>query len=103
MTRRPPRSTRVRSSAASDVYKRQDLGDPGHADEVVGAGEEHREGDGKGHIAAHGEPDGGGHELLLGDEHLEVALRADCGEVLGVGGVADLAVHDHDCLLYTSP
>src|SRR5665811_1888315 len=26
MIRRPPRSTRVRSSAASDVYKRQDLG-----------------------------------------------------------------------------
>src|SRR5665811_1947473 len=25
MIRRPPRSTRVRSSAASDVYKRQDL------------------------------------------------------------------------------
>ena len=26
MIRRPPRSTRVRSSAASDVYKRQDQG-----------------------------------------------------------------------------
>src|SRR5665811_2641381 len=26
MIRRPPRSTRVRSSAASDVYKRQDIG-----------------------------------------------------------------------------
>src|SRR5665811_1086168 len=26
MIRRPPRSTRVRSSAASDVYKRQELG-----------------------------------------------------------------------------
>src|SRR5665811_2522493 len=26
MIRRPPRSTRVRSSAASDVYKRQDVG-----------------------------------------------------------------------------
>src|SRR5665811_1005595 len=26
MTRRPPRSTRVRSSAASDVYKRQEQG-----------------------------------------------------------------------------
>src|SRR5665647_2149584 len=34
--------------------------------------------------------------IMGGDEHLEVALRADCGEVLGVGGVADLAVHDHD-------
>src|SRR5665811_1941916 len=29
MIRQPPRSTRVRSSAASDVYKRQDLR-PGH-------------------------------------------------------------------------
>ena len=27
MIRRPPRSTRVRSSAASDVYKRQDKGE----------------------------------------------------------------------------
>ena len=29
MIRRPPRSTRGRSSAASDVYKRQDTGDGG--------------------------------------------------------------------------
>src|SRR5665254_20989 len=28
MIRRPPRSTRVRSSAASDVYKRQHIGTP---------------------------------------------------------------------------
>ena len=28
MIRRPPRSTRVRSSAASDVYKRQGMVDP---------------------------------------------------------------------------
>src|SRR5665254_2949 len=32
MIRRPPRSTRVRSSAASDVYKRQDLSDRTGAD-----------------------------------------------------------------------
>src|SRR5665811_1326703 len=36
MIRRPPRSTRVRSSAASDVYKRQPVAvlDPGRADRL---------------------------------------------------------------------
>src|SRR5665811_2474775 len=49
MIRRPPRSTRVRSSAASDVYKRQVLAD----DDV------------RGHLA----PGGGDlHVLLLEDE-----------------------------------
>ena len=68
------------------------LGDPGHADEVVGAGEERGEGGGERHVAADGEPAGRGHHLLLGDEHLEVALGAGLLELLGVGGVADLGV-----------
>jgi len=72
------------------------LGDPGHPDEVVGAGEEHREGTGEGHVAAHCKPDRARHQLLLGDEHLEVPFRTDLLEFLGVGGVADLAVQDHD-------
>ena len=41
-------------------------------------------------------PDGGRDELLLGDEHLEVALRMRLGEVLGVGGVAHLPVEGDD-------
>ena len=36
MIRRPPRSTRIRSSAASDVYKRQDTNcDPDELDYVI--------------------------------------------------------------------
>src|SRR5665811_1177897 len=35
MIRRPPRSTRVRSSAASDVYKRQDEERTGHLPKLV--------------------------------------------------------------------
>src|SRR5665811_879405 len=35
MIRRPPRSTRVRSSAASDVYKRQVLGEQSQTEDVT--------------------------------------------------------------------
>ena len=48
--------------------------DRGHADEVVGAGQEGREGRGERHPAAHLQPDRGRDHLLLGDVHLEVAL-----------------------------
>ena len=49
-----------------------------------------------GTVAAHAEPDRGGDQLLLGDEHLEVALGVRLRELVGVGGVADLAVErDH--------
>ena len=41
-------------------------------------------------------PVAGGHELLLGDEHLEVAVRVRLAEVLGVRGVGDLAVQGDD-------
>ena len=40
-------------------------------------------------------PDRGGDQLLLGDEHLEVALGVGLGELVGEGRVADLAVHGH--------
>ena len=42
------------------------------------------------------EPDGRGDELLLRDEHLEVALRVRLGELVRVRGVADFAVQRHD-------
>ena len=41
-------------------------------------------------------PDRGRHELLLGDEHLEVAVRVRLAEVLGVRRVRDLAVERDD-------
>ena len=45
---------------------------------------------------AHLDPDRGGDQLLLGDEHLEVPLRVGLGEDLGVGRVRDLAVERDD-------
>ena len=71
------------------------LGDGRHADEVVGPGEERGEGGGERDVAAHAEADRGGDQLLLGDEHLEVALGAGLGELVGEGRVADLAVDGH--------
>src|SRR5690606_28147488 len=70
--------------------------DGGHADEVVRAGEEGREGGGVRHPAAGGDADGRGDHLLLGDVALEVAVGVLLGEVLGPGGVADLAVEGDD-------
>src|SRR5437879_5163265 len=37
---------------------------------------------------------------LLGDEHLEVAVGSDRLELLGVRGVSDFAVKDHDFRAY---
>ena len=79
-------------AAQADVRR----GDGRHPDEVVGAGEERGEGGGEGDVPAHGQADGGRDELLLGDEHLEVALGIRLGELLGVGGVAHLAVEGDD-------
>ena len=45
--------------------------DGGHADLVVGPGEEGGERGGDDPLAQHGQPDRRGHELLLGDEHLK--------------------------------
>ena len=71
--------------------------DGGHADEVVGAREERGEGRGERLPAAHLHPDRGGDQLLLGDVHLEEALRdAPCANDLGVGRVAHLAVERDD-------
>jgi hypothetical protein len=71
-------------------------GDSRHPDEVVGAGEERSEGGREGDISADGHAHGGRDELLLGDEHLEVALGMRLGEVLRVGGVVHLPVQgDH--------
>ena len=82
-TGRPRRWRRRRASPQGDVR----AADGGHADEVVGAGEEGGEGGGERLPAAHLQPDGGGDQLLLGDEHLEEALGVGFVEDLGVGGV----------------
>ncbi len=42
------------------------------------------------------ESDGGGHELLLGDKHFEVAVGVVVSEFCSAGGVADFAVQRHD-------
>ena len=71
------------------------LGDGRHPDEVVGAGEEGGEGGRERPVAARAEAHRGRHQLLLGDEHLEVALGIGLGELVGEGRVAHLAVHGH--------
>ena len=75
------------------------VGDRRHADEVVGAAEEGAEGGGEGLPAPRLQADGGGDHLLLGDVHLEEAVRVLGGEALGVGRVADLAVERDDLLV----
>src|SRR5680860_1788992 len=49
--------------------------------------------------AARLQADGGGDHLLLGDVHLEEAVRVLGGEALRVGRVADLAVERDDFLV----
>ena len=71
------------------------LGDRGHPDEVVGAGEERGERGRERPVAADAEADRGRDQLLFGDEHLEVPLGVGLGELVRVGRVADLAVHGH--------
>src|SRR5581483_10836776 len=46
--------------------------------------------------AAYVEAYGGGNHLLLGDVHLEEAVRVHLGEEAGERRVGDLAVHRHD-------
>jgi len=71
-------------------------GDGRHPDEVIGPGQERGEGGRERPVAAGGDADRGRDQLLLGDEHLEVALGVGLGELVGEGRVADLAVHgDH--------
>ena len=70
--------------------------DRGHANEVVGAGQERGEGRGERLPAAHLQADRGGDHLLLGDVHLEEPLRVGGAKDLGVRGVRDLAVERDD-------
>ena len=67
-----------------------------HADEVVGAREERGERRGERHPAAHLHADRRGDHLLLGDEHLEVAVLVRLAEQLGVRRVRHLAVERDD-------
>jgi len=70
-------------------------GDSRHPDEVVGPGEEGGEGRGERPVAAHADTHRRGDQLLLGDVHLEVPAGVRLGEKVGIGRVADLAVHRH--------
>ena len=70
--------------------------DRGHADEVVGAAQERREGRAERPPAEHLHADGRGHHLLLRDVHLDEALRMGLGEDLGERRVRHLAVESHD-------
>ena len=65
-----------------------------HADEVVRARQERGEGGGERPPADGLQPHGGRDHLLLGDVHLEEALRMGLREDLGEGRVGDLAVED---------
>src|SRR5665811_2420201 len=92
MIRRPPRSTRVRSSAASDVYKRQ-LPHPVASQRGVRA-DRHtltqlELGDGLASL---------GHDRLLAGDRGQVAHSA-VDELRVTRSLADTHV---DCLLYTS-
>ncbi len=72
------------------------LRDDPHPNEVVRPRQERRERRRERGPAADLEADGTGHQHLLGDVDLEVALRGLLGHLLQVGGVADLAVErDH--------
>ena len=70
--------------------------DRGHADEVVGPGEERRERRSERHEPHDLHADRGGDHLLLGDVHLEETVRGGLLEVFGVGGIGDLRVEHHD-------
>ena len=87
---RPPTKHRktcerhLRGSVGSDLHAgtgpaKRDvrLRDRCHPEEVVGPGEERGVRRGERDVASGAEPDPGGHQLLLGDEHLEVPLRVD--------------------------
>src|SRR5579883_229884 len=70
--------------------------DGGDADEVVSAGEEAGEGRGEGDFAAAGEAHCHAEDVLLGDVAFQEAVRGGFFEVLGVGGVFDVAIEDDD-------
>ena len=67
-----------------------------HPHEVIGTGEERRERRRERPVATHLQADRRGDHLLLGDEHLEVALGVRLGEQLGERRVRNLAVERDD-------
>ena len=97
MIRRPPRSTLDRSSAASDVYKRQHRSavDPVRGDAQV-----------VGHVG--GSLARGGEAVDVGDGQPGVVERVEGGigvqlDLADVGQSAQLGGLRRTCLLYTSP
>jgi hypothetical protein len=73
-----------------------DTGDGAHPDEVIRPGPKGGERRGERPVAAHGQAGGGGHQLLLGDEHLEIPLRVGARELPSERGVADFPIQRHD-------
>src|SRR5450756_2933319 len=103
MIRRPPRSTQSRSSAASDVYKRQGV----HGEEAVRVPQ--REQELADHLVDHvGAEAPRAPRVLAGEHEPAKGVRALVVEdVVGLHHVALalahlLAVGVEDCLLYTS-
>ena len=92
--RRPVLADRDAGVRADQVDVR--AADRGHADEVVGPREERGERRGERPEAADLEADRRGDQLLLGDEHLEVAVGMGLGEHLREGRVRHLAVERDD-------
>src|SRR5579883_1588649 len=70
--------------------------DGGDANKVVSAGEEAGEGRGEGDFSAAGEAHCHAEDVLLGDVAFQEAVRGGFFEVLGVGGVFDVAVENDD-------
>ena len=89
-------SSPIETPACEPLKHQLGARDRAHADEVVRAREEGGERGHERRPAAHLHPDRGRDELLLGDEHLEVAVRVRLAEVLGVRRVRDLAVERDD-------
>ena len=76
--------------------RKRGIGNTRHTDLVEGAAEERGEGRGKGAFAACGQADRRRDKLLLGDIHLEEAVREGFVELIGVSRVGNLAVQSHD-------
>src|SRR5450756_1605306 len=105
MIRRPPRSTQSRSSAASDVYKRQEQRDHRNAGTQVGQRELGQQGHGAAatlaEVASHadqavegGGDDRAGVEAVRGEWTFGLALRTVCGAMLvRIGELFQVLLH----------
>eukprot|EP00657_Telonema_sp_P-1_P007521 TRINITY_DN2745_c0_g1_i1.p1 TRINITY_DN2745_c0_g1~~TRINITY_DN2745_c0_g1_i1.p1 ORF type:complete len:115 (+),score=42.70 TRINITY_DN2745_c0_g1_i1:79-423(+) len=100
MIRRPPRSTQSRSSAASDVYKRQDVYYAGGL--IIGKNR------GVPYVRHAGQFAGFITDFIRYPDHkLSVAVLCNGGDLIApeyTGKISDIFLEAHyTCLLYTSP